>query len=60
VSTLAVAAVQHLRLLRSEQNPRQDALYVRLAAQYGVPVSSIAEESGLPERAVRAILEGKR
>lgn len=58
MSTLAAAAVHHLRLLRSERNPAQDALYVRLAFTYGVEVPEIAEASGLPIHAVRAILGG--
>lgn len=56
MSTLSAAA-DHLRMLRLERDPKQDALYVRLAFTYGIPVDEIASISDLPLQRVRAILD---
>jgi len=44
-------------MLRLERDPKQDALYVRLAFTYGIPVDEIASISDLPLQRVRAILD---
>lgn len=53
------SAAQHLVLLRNENNPAQDRLYVRLAAQHGMTPADIAKWSELPVERVRDILAGE-
>ena len=50
------AAAKHLQLLRNENNPTQDRLYVKLAASYDMPPAEIAFYSAIPVEQVRAIL----
>ena len=55
----AVSAAKHLQLLRNENNPDQDRLYVKLAASYDMPPAEIAFYSAIPVETVRAILAGE-
>lgn len=52
------AVVRHLQLLRNENNPQQDRLYVRLAAQYDMTPAEIAHWSKIPVERVRELLAG--
>lgn len=47
---------RHLILLRNENNPAQDSLYVRLAATKGMCPAEIAQWSAMPVERVRQIL----
>jgi hypothetical protein len=58
MTTLEIAAVTHLRLLRLERTPQQDRLYVCLAYQHGLAPARIAAESLIPINDVRKILAG--
>jgi len=55
----ATAAAKHLQLLRNENNPVQDRLYVKLAASYDMPPAEIAFYSNIPVERVREILAGE-
>lgn len=59
MTTLAEATARHLVLLRNENNPAQDALYVTLAHQHGMTPAEIAFWSEIPVERVREILAGE-
>ena len=52
------SVARHLILLRNENNPTQDRLYVNLAAEYEMTPAEIAHWSALPVERVREILGG--
>lgn len=59
MTTLTDSAARHLVLLRNENNPQQDALYVSLAHRHGMTPAEIAFWSEIPVERVREILAGE-
>lgn len=52
-------AEMYLRMIPAAQGHRHEGLWVRLAAQYGVPFGRIVNLSGLAPELISAHLEGR-